>query len=249
MLKPENQLQRLFRRQAVAFLIAAIFAGLMAIVLGFNIEPTHPTYAKILVTIGSSGLGTCFGLAIGTITGSSAVYRIKELVESSLMSAISTDPDSLAPMQAIWHHYVRTSIDGKPTWRYRVLDFSRADLAGKLFTSLSAQAPDGSNHNYLVEGFIVSPRLILIQSPRIGTEIPIVHVYPFATEQFRTVIAGIAFLQAWDGKIMQSPVLMSKSKLLIPTADYKEGQSVSETAFAKLDELWNNESKLIGLRS
>lgn len=249
MLKPENKLHRLFRQQAIAFLVAAIVAGLMAIVLGFNIESTHPTYAKILVTIGSSGLGTCFGLAIGTITGSSAVYRIKELIESSLMSAISAEADSLAPLQATWHHYLRTSIDGKPTWRYRVLDFSRADPVGKLSTSLAVQGPDGSTHIYLIEGFIVPPRLILIQSPTIGTELPIVHVYPFATEQFRTVVAGIAFLQTWDGKFMQSPVLMSKSKLQIPNADYKEGQSVPDAAFTKLEELWGNESKAMGLLS
>lgn len=238
MLKPESPLHSLMRRQSYAFLVAALAAASVLIILGAQAEHTHPLWSRLLITMGSSGFGTCFGLVIGTVTGASAVTRIKELVESTVDSSLLAEESALDRFRTVVHHYLKTRVAGKSVWRYRTLDFSRVSPKGKLFASLNVRGPDSQPHSYLLEGYLVSERLVVIQRPAAGTEHPAIHVYPFAGQRFRDVIVGTVYLQSWDGDELETEALMSFVPLEIAgTAKYEQG-TLPDACFAALDEKW-----------
>lgn len=98
----------------------------------------------------------------------------------------------------------------------------------------------------MLEAFVVAPRLIFVQKASSGNEPPVVHVYPSATERFRSVIVGIAHLQSWDGAFLRVPVLMSSSPIDLG-AQVSPGETLPDATYPKLDELWNSEAKPLGL--
>jgi hypothetical protein len=125
------------------------------------------------------------------------------------------------------------------------LDFSRTNVPGKLISAFEVGGPAGDKHYYTVEAFVAPPRLIFLQRASAGTEPPVVHVYPFATERFRTVIAGVALLQSWDSEHLSSPVLMRATPIELGEG-IAEG-TLPEGAYSILDKIWEGQAKQLGL--
>jgi hypothetical protein len=246
MAKVESRVHGLLRRQSVAFLIAALLASSLASLLGSQVTKSHPVLSQLLILLGGSGLGTCFGLVFGSLSNASAVQHIRELIEESMQSAFNAPDEDLDPYRKVWHHYLMTRIEGKVVWRYRTLDFSRLHVPRKLVTAFEVAGIDDRKHRYHVEAYIAPPRMLFLQRAAAGTEPPIIHIYPTATEGFRPQHAGLAFLKSWDGDFLCTPVLMSESPLDLGVAVSREGTLPDET-FDKLDALWAREAARVGL--
>jgi len=246
MARTDPPIHKLLKRQSVAFLLAAFFACSFLIIIGILIDSSHTSLSKLLIILGGSGLGACVGLVFGGITDSSGLQRVRELVEVSLSSSLSAPDQELEAFRKIWHHYLLTKINNKVVWRYRKLDLSRTSVPGKLVTAFNVPGPGGESHTYNIEGYLAEPRLVFIQTPAGGTEPPIVHIYPRATDRFRSLHAGIAMLQSWDGDNLMVPVLMCATRLDLELGDYSEG-TLPNQAFSKLNEMWQREANSVGL--
>jgi len=245
--KHEPPIHRLLRRQSFAFLGAAGLLSVCIIMIGLLLDSTHPSCSKLLVVLGGSGLGTCFGLVFGGVTDSSALQRVRELIENSLSSTLYAPDQELEQFRKTWHHYILTKIEKQVVWRYRKLDFSHTSVPGKLVTAFNVPDPDGDAHTYNIEGYLAEPRLMFVQTPSGGTELPIIHLYPRATERFRQRHAGIAFLQSWDGENLMVTVLICASPLEFDGVKVSEGTMPKET-YIVLNQIWQNEAKAVGLR-
>ncbi len=246
MLTPEPRAHQILRRQSVAFLITAAVSSLCLVLIGVMIETSNAVGSKIIIIVGSSGLGTCFGLVFGSITGSSAIMRIKELIEASVSSSLQSSDQALEPYRKVWHSYLRTRIDGRKVWRYRMIDFSRFAPSGKLIATLTVPGTDSSTHTYYVEAYLVRSRLIVVQNAAQGSEEPVIGVYPSAGQHFRSFLAGIIYLQAWDGSQFLTAGLMSSSPLVSGKQSYPIGTLPDET-FSDLDQLWEREARGLGI--
>jgi hypothetical protein len=246
MSEAESPLYKLLRKQSLAFLAAAVLASVCLILIGAMLEQDDTLWARLLLTLGSSGLGTCLGLVFGSLTGSSALQRVKDLVEKTLNSNLTAPESELQPFRKMWHHYLVTHIDGKPVWRYRTFDFAKTIVPGKLIATLTVPGPDKRAHVYTIEAFVTAPRALFVQKSAYGAEAPAIHVYPFATEHFRAVIAGTVFLQSWDGAQLGAPALMSESPIELGVATPVEG-TLPDSTYAKLDELWGKQASQLGL--
>lgn len=240
----EPPLHRLLRRQSVAFLAVATMASCLLISAGLLIDDAF--WSKLLVALGASALGTCFGIAFGSVWDASALQRVRELIEQSLSSSLSAPDHELEAFRKAWHHYIVTQIDKTPVWRYRKIDFSRTSVPGKLVTTFNVPGPQGHIHTYSIEGFLAEPRLIVVQTPSGGSEPPIIHIYPCATERFRSMHAGLALLQSWDGDHLTVPVLMCADPIDLGHANVSEG-TLPEDTYAKLNEIWKREAAAVGL--
>lgn len=246
MARTEPPIHKLLKRQSVSFLLLAILTSVFIIIIGIQLDGNLTFWSKLLIILGGSGLGTCVGLVFGGITDSSALQRVRELVEESLSSSLSAPDQELEAFRKTWHHYILTRIKEKVVWRYRRLDFSRTSVPGKLVTEFNVPGPGGDPHTYNIEGFLAEPRLVFIQTPAGGTEPPIVHIYPRATERFRIQHAGIALLQSWDGDNLMVPVLMCATPLDLELGDYTEG-TLPNQAYSILNINWQREAKRVGL--
>lgn len=246
MSQAESPLYKLLRKQSLAFLAAAVLASVCLILIGAMVEARDTLSSRLLLTLGSSGLGTCLGLVFGSLTGSSALHRVKDLVEKTLSSALHAAEDELQPLRRVWHHYLVTRIEGRAVWRYRQIDFSRTIVPGKLLATLTVPGPNNRPHTYTIEAFVAAPRAVFVQKSTRGAEAPAIHIYPFATEHFRAVIAGAAYLQTWDGNPLGVPVLMSETPIDLGVEAPAEG-TLPEAAYAKLDALWSKQAAQLGL--
>jgi hypothetical protein len=246
MLTPEPRVHKILRRQSVAFLITAAVSSLCLVLIGVIIEASNAVASKVIIVIGSSGLGTCFGLVFGSITGSSAIMRIKELIETSISSSLQSSEHTLEPYRKVWHSYLRTRIEGRMVWRYRMIDFSRFAPSGKLIATLTVPGTDSSMHTYYVEAYLVRSRLIIVQNAAQGSEEPVIGIYPSAGQHFRSLIAGVIYLQAWDGAQFLTAGLMSSSPLLNGKQSYPIG-TLPDEVFNKLDEMWEREARMLGI--
>lgn len=244
LIRPETRIQKLLRKQSTAFLITAIIASLCFVLIGLLIEQKSVIASRILIIFGSSGLGTCFGLVFGSITGASAINRITDLIETTLNSSLNSSEDALEPFRKPWHHYLCTKIEDEYVWRYRVIDFSRLAPSGKLVAVLVVPGPGDTFHTYHLEAFLVGSRLLIAQNAASGTEEPAIGVYPSAADRFRSIICGIVYLQTWDGSQFITAALMSQLPLLEKTP--KIG-TLPKSTYANLNELWKKEAKLVGI--
>jgi len=243
----ESRYQRLLRRQAAAFLAAAALASVLMALLGWLIKPNHPTLAEVLVLFGSSGMGACFGMAFASLGDASAVERIREIVEASLQSGFKVSDADLGPYRKVWHHYLLTEVQGRQVWRYRVFDFSRVRVPGKLVATFEVKKiPVGGMQRYHVEAFVAPPRLLFVQKADAGSEPPIVHMYPMAGDAFASVHAGVACLKSWDGHDLTVPALMSDQPLKLGQGTDEEGTLPTFT-YRVLDERWVIEAARSGL--
>lgn len=242
----ESRYQRLLRRQSTAFLLVAVLASALAALLGWVIKPTHPLLAEVLVLFGGSGMGACFGVTFASLGNASAVERIREIIEESLHSGFKVADADLAPYRKIWHHYLLTEVQGKYIWRYRTFDFSRVHVPGKLVATFDVKTPDGREQRYHIEAYVASPRLLFVQKAATGTEPPIVHIYPTATDTFGSLHAGLACLKSWGSKELTVPVLMSEQPLKLGNGAFEEGTLPAST-FHILDERWAIEAVRSGL--
>lgn len=247
MANPESPLYKLLRKQSLAFLAAAVLASLSLILVGALLEKTDLLVSRLVITLGSSGLGTCMGLVFGSLTGSSALQRVKELVENTLTSSLTAPDSELQPFRKVWHHYLSTKINGKTVWRYRTIDFSKTVVPGKLIANLQVPGPDGKTHQYFIEAFIAAPRVVFVQKAAVGAEAPVIHVYPYATEHFRAVVAGTVFLQSWDGDRLSVRALMSASPIALGTTRVATEGTLADTTFGTLDEIWSKQAEQLGL--
>lgn len=245
-MKVESRYQRLLRRQSAAFLLAAVLATALMALLGWLIKPTQPLLAEVLVLFGSSGMGACFGMAFASLGDASAVERIREIIEESLQSGFKVADADLEPYRKVWHHYLLTEVQGKHIWRYRTFDFSRVNVPGKLVATFEVKTPDGRKQRYHVEAHVASPRLLFVQQTEAGTEPPIVHLYPTATDAFGALHAGVACLKSWGGKNLTVPVLMSGQPLKFGV-DVQEEGTLPASTFHILDERWAIEAVRSGL--
>lgn len=245
-MKSESRYERLLRRQAKAFLLAAVLASALLALLGWLVKPHHPLLAEVLVLCGSSGMGACFGIAFAGFGDASAIERIRELIEGSLQSGFEVADADLDPYRKTWHHYLLTEAEGKYIWRYRTFDFSRVRVPGKLEATFDAATPDGRQQRYHVEAYVTAPRLVFVQKAATGTEPPIVHIYPTATDAFGAMHAGLACLKSWGGKDLTVPVLMSEQPLKLGNGSHEEGTLPTST-FRVLDERWAIEAVRSGL--
>lgn len=248
MITGETRTQKLLRKQSTAFLLSAMLSGFCLVFLGVIVEQKAAISSKILIILGSSGIGTCFGMVFGSVTGSSAVNRITELIESTLSSSIYAREDSLNGFRKVWNHYLCTKISGEYVWRYRIIDFTRIVPSGKLVAVLNVPGPDGSEHLYHLEAFITGSRLIIIQNAASGTEEPVVSVYPAASQGFRTLICGFTYIQSWDGSQFLTASMMSQRQLIESRKNIKIGTVDSEHNTG-LSDLWRREAESIGLGS
>jgi hypothetical protein len=242
----ESRYQRLLRRQSTAFLLVAVLASALMALLGWVIKPTHPLLAEVLVLFGGSGMGACFGVTVASLGNASAVERVREIIEESLRSDFKVADADLAPYRKVWHHYLLTEVDGKYIWRYRTFDFSRVHVPGKLVAMFDVQSPDGRMQHYHIDAYVVAPRVLFIQKSATGTELPIVHIYPTATETFGSLHAGLACIKSWGGKELTVPVLMSEQPLKLGNGAFEEG-TLPDATFRILDERWANEAPRSGL--
>jgi hypothetical protein len=243
---PETKVQKLLRKQSTAFLISAMLSSICIVLIGVIIEQKSALASRILIILGSSGMGTCLGMVFGSITGSSAVNRITELVESTLSSSIYAKEESLEGLRKTWNHYLCTKIGDEYVWRYRVIDFSRIVPSGKLVAILSVPGPDGLSHVYHLEAFITGSRLVIVQTAASGTEEPVISVYPSASQRFRSLICGFTYIQSWNGSqfltasmMSQNQIIESKKSISIGTVDKEHNLQLSDT--------WKSEADLVGI--
>ena len=221
-------------------------ASLCIVLLGVIIETNSTLASRVLIILGSSGLGTCFGMVFGSITGASAIARITDLIETTLDSSIYASDERLDDLRKKWNHYLCTKVGEEYVWRYRVIDFSLIVPSGKLVATLSVPGPDGLNHVYNLEAFISGSRLLIVQTAASGTEESIISVYPCALQRFRSAICGFTYIQSWDGSQFLTPSLMSQSQLLDSKEPITIG-TIDKKYNAILNSTWRKEAEVLGI--
>ncbi len=246
MAKNEVQVQRLLKRQSVAFLIAAMIASFCLVLVGFLIESTSEIASRAVIVLGSSGLGTCFGLVFGSISGSSALARVASLVDTAFSSAIRSTEVELSPFRQVWHHYICTRSGDSIVWRYRQIDFSRFFPSDRLIATFDVPGPDGGSHNYYVEAYLVASRLVVVQKASAGSEEPVIGLYPCANQRFRSIVAGVNYLQTWNGEQTLMPAMMSTTPLVGPATKKAIG-TLSPDTYQQLNDKWSAEAATLGL--
>jgi hypothetical protein len=228
-------------------LAATTLAGILLILVAFLVESADPFLSKLILTFGSSMLGTAFGILFNSFNHDSILQRIRQLIEESITSPLAAPEEELSALRTVWHNYMLTKVGGKPVWRYRRFDFSKTMPPGKLTSSFETTNPKNPSyvHKYNVEGHLAGPRLILVISPDGGSEPPGIQLYPFVTDRFSTLHAGLVILRDWDKENLRTGSLLSTNPLDLGTP-YSEG-TLDQTMSAKLCELWQAEAANSGL--
>ncbi len=229
MTKIADSIERYIKRQSVSFLILAILAGLLMILVGVLLRPVSPMTYEIVLPFGSSILGVAIGMAFGSLFDATHLHQIKTLLHNTLQSSIYSADDVLDFYRRPMHHYFRTVTDGVAVWRYRVYNFDLIETPGKLTCAISVDRPSGQGTVvYRIEGFVSAQRLILVQRASAGAEPPIVQVFPHGGDQFRTKFAGTSLLKSWDGDDLIVPSLLSQTPLTsvpVPVGSVPEAEN------------------------
>ena len=245
--KSSERLFKLIKSQQYFFMAATALVGVLLILVAFLVEPKNAFLSKLILTFGSSMLGTAFGILFNSFNHDSILQRISQLIEQSITSPLSAPEEALSSLRTVWHDYLLTQTAGTPIWRYRRLDFSKTMPPGKLTASF--ETTNASNpayvHRYHVEGHLAGPRLILVISPDGGTEPPGVQLYPFVTDRFSTIHAGLVILCDWDKVNLRTGSLLCTTPLNLGAA-YSEG-TLDPAASSKLEQLWHAEAAKSGL--
>lgn len=233
----DRMLEKAARRQSLIFLVATAAASVLAVVVSLLLE--NKFLQQLLLAIGGGFLGACIGAFIGNLVDSSTVLQIKSLLDRTLNTALSAKEEELSAFRCIWYHYHVTKVDGEFVWRHRIYNFSDHQTSDKLFTTIAVDRPDASGGPvvYEIEGFVLSPRLIFVQTCRGSAEPCIVQVYPDGAMNFISIHAGFSVLQTYDMDHAVVPTLFSRRPLL-PDA-FKQGEgTVSREGGRILDRLW-----------
>ena len=243
----ETRVQHLLRTQSIAFLSAALVASTLIVLIGVLIEPRHALLSRLILALGSSGIGTSLGLVFGTITGATSLNKISSLIELTLDSHLHSSDDALKQFREVWRHYQCTRISGQLVWRYRVIDFSNFATPGKLVAALTVTGPDDAAHTYILEGFVIGSRLLIVQRASGGSsEGAVIGLYPMATQSFRGVVAGMVYLQSWDGREFLTAAMMSRKPIHPDATDGTVGTLPANT-YNLLSQTWQREAAAIGL--
>lgn len=246
----ENQSQRfqgIVKSQNVAFIFSVCIMGTILISLAFSVEGRSLFLSRLLLTFGSSLLGTGFGILLNSFTNQSALASMRELIEHTIRGPLSSTDQELDVFRSTMHNYLLTKVGDRWVWRYRRFDFTKIHTPGKLVATVAVQDPSQSHiiHIYVSEAYLVGPRMILVTTAKNSGEPPIVHVYPFANERFSAYFGGRAILRSWDGVDISSPVLMSSKKLVLKS-DYSEG-TLNSNLDDEIFSVWKKASKRNGV--
>jgi hypothetical protein len=185
---------------------------------------TPSTSARIASGLISSLAGGIIGASLSILVNRSfdysALARMRLTLERTISSTLTAPEHEISDLRVAWHQYHLTVVEGRPKWTYTAVPFDNNAAIGSLTADvgvLDARSP-GVTHVYRMEAATRGARLILTELALRGDEAPAVSVFPHIRHGFRSVHAGFAVLQTWDGDEVLTPTLLSQHPL-IPTGE------------------------------
>jgi hypothetical protein len=236
-------------RLITAILTVASLAGIVAGgVISITADPKSGWWllGSSLVGISGAVFGAVFGLSASSWAGNDALRLVQTMLDDHAATfthdphrAILSSPDLLEPWRRKMHHYHLTVIDGQQVWRYRVFRFDTARTSNGHSLELSLETKDPRTRlpaQYEVVLGVRDSRLLFVQQRKSGHEPSIIEVFPHGSEGFRHCVAGVAFLQNWDGGHMTTKCLISREPLI---DDRREGVALDAAGTAELERKWH----------
>lgn len=223
------------KSESVAFLTVLGILGVLLTVVGALLAVRdHLFMSNFCVTIGAAILGAAFSLFMARVFEPSQMAQLLSLIATSRSGSLLYDDRRLEPFREKYHGYIRSFSDGRPTWRYRIFDFSKAHTPGHLHAAVDVVLPAGTVKQFHYDGYVCEQHLLLIGRPKMGSEPPIVHVFPNGCDLQLNEIAGLAFVKSFDGVQLVAPSLLSS----MPLAGLTQPGAVPEENGIELLRIW-----------
>jgi hypothetical protein len=207
--------------QSAAFLIILAVLGAVIIILGLTLRIGAPFASSLLLSLGGSALGGALSITFGRIFEPSQLRTlIDTCAESNRSSLLAAGEEKYAFLRKRMHSYLRSrNVDGSCVWRYRIFDFSASFTPGHLHTVVEVPHSKGKTRKFIYDGYVCGDHLVLIGQPmEPGTEQHVVHVFPDAIKNVQHGwIAGICFVDSYDGKKLITPTLLSDDAVTTQT--------------------------------
>jgi hypothetical protein len=231
-------------------LITASLTGLVAGgVISITADPNSGWWLLGSCLVGVSGaiFGAVFGLMASQWSGDDVVESMRKVLDTHIATfsaqpekALLSAPELLQPWRRPLHHYHLTTLDGAPTWRYRVFRFDTAPNEQGYTLDLLFEVGDPRNqtrNKYEISLVVRDSRLLLVQRRLSGHEPTVIEVFPHGSDGFRRCAAGVAFFQNWDGAHMTSRCLISRTPLITTTS---QGSVADDADIATLNSTWES---------
>lgn len=212
----DSDLSRIVRRQSVLFVIISLALSIALIVAGFQFRDGS-LYGSVLGALGAGALGACIGILLSGFLDAAPLTQVRRLIQDSLDSEIYSSDERISEYRNRWHSYIYTVVNGEGVWRYRVIDFSDSHVPRKLLADFETPRPFGSGKiKYRIEGFLIGNRLLFVQKAKIGTEQPVIYLFPSAGEFFKEYHSGYNLLTTYEerGLEIMGPSLLSQRPLI-----------------------------------
>ena len=199
-----------------------------------NTSLVNTVISQVAVAIGGGVLGAGLNTVIVRRFERDVLEEITSCVEASLTARFVSSEQELRPLRRDWHHYYVSQVGRQRRWWSQPMPFGNTDGVGSIRLSMPVIDGGGRVHSYTAEAGVRSNTLIVLNTNDRGNENCSVDVYP-AVNGYRTVYAGIAMLESWDGDNVVTRCLMSLEPLVAGSPG-----PLSETESAQLDQEWTD---------
>ena len=227
-------------------LLAALTAiAIAAIVTGVVLDDKEKYLSPLLIAAGAALFGASASSLIGELHRENARTEMRDILSHSLSPGITSSESDLGHFREVWHHYFVTGMDGRRIWRYRLFDFRRSFVVGKLHTRIVAKNEQKQNLLYYVEAGCRESRFFVFCGAENREEPVSIEIYPFmGAKQFVATNAGLGIEVTWDDEEAEYPCILSKHALIVD-CDKPAGRDgasftidVPERDWRTLDDTW-----------
>ncbi|MER6124407.1 hypothetical protein ABT173_17475 [Streptomyces sp. NPDC001795] len=167
----------------------------------------------VALAVGGGILGAGINSLIVKKYERDVLAEVTVLLAESLQARFTSTEAELASYRRNWHHYYLTEVDRELTWWYEKCSFDHNPVIGSIVQRTALHDTLGRTHTYVTEMGVRGQRLVLLETREDGAEAAGVEVYPMP-RGFRSVHAGVACVETWDGTHLIGKAILSESPIV-----------------------------------
>jgi hypothetical protein len=224
------------------FYVAFMATGGLCLAIGMSI----PQYGIVVLGIGGAILGAALSNFLTIVNRQDFYSVIYSLLKESLHSQLLSEEDAVsqyASMQTLYQYHLTRTIDHpEGIWALTFYDFSRCGAPNVLEGEATMPRSEGTEqYKYKVEAGVRKNRLLVIATPRSGSEHPWVEIYPNGGNFYASRWVGIMVSQHYLHQDHVSACILST----LPLISHNEPGFIRSTEDEQtLNNLWNSEFHL-----
>ncbi len=191
--------------------------------------------AAVVGSLGSGIVGAALSILISHAADRRKRADIATLLTTTLTARFTSDPGGTAAVQADWHEYHVTAIDGQYVWRHARFRFDRSTEVNAARSRVSVTDGIGREFQYVAEAGVRGTNgIFLLTQTNGGLGAAVIHIIPDLTRLHRTVFCGIGLYENWHGEKILGSVILSRT----PLAEVGAKGMVKAAHFEELNRLW-----------